>query len=280
MTKSVIMLETVVYGILGVVAAFTVGMVENIRDFQIPLVYDQFTYKDVNDVETIVWSPRSEFNYKIGVVLAVAPFLTFIPLALQWIMPEWRFMSFNSGMNPWRWLTRSITYPLITTAVIAAFGMVDMLSLISLFALSHACVLLGWFMEMSNPSVKLREKYTPNWATMVASLWISLLSWLPSIVTFSVAQGGPDVPALLWAAFGVQIGNGMVSGFIQILYFAYLANPAKGRWLFTHKRGREINYAIYDSYLAASGMVFDIVTISLLLAAGASTDSISYPVLA
>jgi len=280
------------------IATFIVfGTIDCYRNHNLPLMYNRqiFTTNamDISNMNfpsgnsskrglelagdlKIVYDTEFSTYFDVGLTLCFVPFIPVLAASLEFFLWGQKEFQLNKRQNWIRWLSDSLTNPLLGTILWSCFYELDMFALLSMFALLHISTVLGLVLEMSNDPKTVANRQGVAFSPLLISGWMSVFAFTPAVVYISTASGVSQIPTTVWYAFGFYVFLLVWNSLVQVMYYAYLSMPGEGLF-FKLSSGACYNYAVYEALLAVGQCVVRNIVVAILIADLVPCDRYDYP---
>lgn len=249
--------------LVATLAYLTVGVVAIVTYFTSSLnsSYVFQTYATGSDGNGIV-------AYKSGwvspvVMVSVASLLWFIGGTIGLVL--WNMASkplLDARSLYINWVTESLAFPVLFSAVVAALLQVNLQIIVFAFALAHVSVIFtivqeftfngGWLSMMNDDSGKPRMARVGSMATYwnaLYGLWVVFLLYVPVVVSIAYTSNIGQTQAAFWVAFGFILARSVLAYLVQMGFARFLRDPTTG-WalLYNSTKSEKINNSRYASF--------------------------------
>lgn len=192
-----------VMGIFHAVQALIMLMVSN--GFSIDVSTSFLKSSGLPQEGNFMISPETESVFSIQIGPAVALFLM-ISAAAHFIVAfsncfTWYKRNLKKGINPARWIEYSFSASWMIVIIGMLVGILDLPSLILMFALNATMIMFGWMMELHNRTTKKTD-----WTAFIFGSIAGIIPWLiivwyfvSAIKGYDPGEDGNPVPEFVYA---------------------------------------------------------------------------------
>lgn len=182
----------------GIIMLVTGLVIENIRNFELPITTDYLYYDDV--LERLVKAmPTTVATIPVGPIVssflflsAIAHFLTVLPG-----LNDFYNRNLEKGINYFRWFEYAISSSVMIVLIAMFFGVYDLSSLILIVGLNATMNLMGLQMEIHNQTTEKTD-----WTAFIIGTFSGLIPWVIIILYLGGNPGVANAPWFVWAVLG------------------------------------------------------------------------------
>ena len=184
--------------IQAIVMLVTGLVIDNIKNFKLPITTDYLYYDDVLE-RLVKGMPTTIATWPVGVL--VSSFLFISALAhLLTVLPglnDFYNNSLDNNINYFRWFEYAISSSVMIVLIAMFFGVYDLGSLILIIGANATMNLMGLMMEKHNQTTMKTD-----WTSFIIGTFIGLIPWAIIALYLFGNPGVDNAPWFVWAILG------------------------------------------------------------------------------